>query len=151
MEIFRNQSIELSGNSIVSGSSLHIRGNTRFNFSLFLRQSITRLHNIKFRRILTYCSHCFQIQGERREHELKLNLQALTWSVLLQLLFFFGSDSIMLRIPIIKFSRRPNLNIIRLLSTANRSAIKEGWEAVIGIEVHAQINTKTKLFSGKIT
>lgn len=27
--------------------------------------------------------------------------------------------------------------------------IKEGWEAVIGIEVHAQINTKTKLFSGK--
>ncbi|RCH81389.1 hypothetical protein CU098_000334, partial [Rhizopus stolonifer] len=29
-----------------------------------------------------------------------------------------------------------------------KSTIKEGWEAVIGIEVHAQINTKTKLFSG---
>ena len=26
---------------------------------------------------------------------------------------------------------------------------KNGWEAVIGIEVHAQINSKTKLFSGK--
>lgn len=34
---------------------------------------------------------------------------------------------------------------VRLLNT---STIKEGWEAVIGIEVHAQINTKTKLFSG---
>jgi aspartyl-tRNA(Asn)/glutamyl-tRNA(Gln) amidotransferase subunit B len=37
----------------------------------------------------------------------------------------------------------------RSLSTTT-SAIKEGWEAVIGIEVHAQINTKTKLFSGFI-
>ena len=25
---------------------------------------------------------------------------------------------------------------------------KQGWEAVIGIEVHAQIDSKTKLFSG---
>lgn len=34
-------------------------------------------------------------------------------------------------------------------STSTKGFIKEGWEAVIGIEVHAQINTKTKLFSGK--
>jgi hypothetical protein len=32
---------------------------------------------------------------------------------------------------------------------SENSSIKQGWEAVIGIEVHAQINTKTKLFSGK--
>ncbi|GAA5815423.1 hypothetical protein MFLAVUS_008931 [Mucor flavus] len=37
---------------------------------------------------------------------------------------------------------------VRLLNT---STIKEGWEAVIGIEVHAQINTKTKLFSDSST
>lgn len=55
----------------------------------------------------------------------------------------------MLRIPTVKFSRRPTYNIFRLLSTTNKGIIKEGWEAVIGIEVHAQINTKTKLFSGK--
>ncbi|KAI9269932.1 aspartyl/glutamyl-tRNA amidotransferase subunit B [Sporodiniella umbellata] len=36
----------------------------------------------------------------------------------------------------------------RSLST---NCIKEGWEAVIGIEVHAQINTNTKLFSGSST
>jgi aspartyl-tRNA(Asn)/glutamyl-tRNA(Gln) amidotransferase subunit B len=34
-------------------------------------------------------------------------------------------------------------------SIATTSKIKEGWETVIGIEVHAQLNTKTKLFSGK--
>lgn len=38
---------------------------------------------------------------------------------------------------------------IRTLHTL--SNIKSGWEAVIGIEVHAQINTKTKLFSGTHT
>lgn len=31
---------------------------------------------------------------------------------------------------------------------ADRRVYKNGWEAVIGIEVHAQINSKTKLFSG---
>ncbi|CEG64240.1 hypothetical protein RMATCC62417_01251 [Rhizopus microsporus] len=38
---------------------------------------------------------------------------------------------------------------IRTLHTL--SNIKSGWEAVIGIEVHAQINTKTKLFSDSST
>ncbi|KAI8881583.1 aspartyl/glutamyl-tRNA amidotransferase subunit B [Backusella circina FSU 941] len=37
----------------------------------------------------------------------------------------------------------------RSISTTSR--IKEGWEAVIGIEVHAQLNTKTKLFSDSST
>lgn len=38
---------------------------------------------------------------------------------------------------------------VRLFATAStKGFIKEGWEAVIGIEVHAQINTNTKLFSG---
>ncbi|KAI9476340.1 MAG: Asp/Glu-ADT subunit B [Benjaminiella poitrasii] len=31
------------------------------------------------------------------------------------------------------------------------SSIKEGWDAVIGIEVHAQLNTRTKLFSDSST
>lgn len=31
---------------------------------------------------------------------------------------------------------------------ADRRVYKNGWEAIIGIEVHAQINSKTKLFSG---
>ncbi|CEG83393.1 Putative Glutamyl-tRNA(Gln) amidotransferase subunit B, mitochondrial [Rhizopus microsporus] len=38
---------------------------------------------------------------------------------------------------------------IRTLHTL--SNIKSGWEAVIGIEIHAQINTKTKLFSDSST
>jgi aspartyl-tRNA(Asn)/glutamyl-tRNA(Gln) amidotransferase subunit B len=38
---------------------------------------------------------------------------------------------------------------IRAATYSTVRTIKEGWEAVIGIEVHAQINTKTKLFSGK--
>ncbi|KAI8379250.1 aspartyl/glutamyl-tRNA amidotransferase subunit B [Radiomyces spectabilis] len=35
----------------------------------------------------------------------------------------------------------------RGFATATRHSIKDGWEAVIGIEVHAQINSTTKLFS----
>ncbi|KAI8085068.1 B subunit of glutamyl-tRNA amidotransferase [Halteromyces radiatus] len=37
--------------------------------------------------------------------------------------------------------------ILRKATFVTAKPIKEGWEAVIGIEVHAQINTKTKLFS----
>ncbi|KAF1806279.1 GatB/GatE catalytic domain-containing protein [Mucor lusitanicus] len=41
---------------------------------------------------------------------------------------------------------------LRFFATAStKGFIKEGWEAVIGIEVHAQINTKTKLFSDSST
>ncbi|CAO3611762.1 unnamed protein product [Mucor fragilis] len=41
---------------------------------------------------------------------------------------------------------------VRLFATAStKGFIKEGWEAVIGIEVHAQINTNTKLFSDSST
>ncbi|KAI8336671.1 Aspartyl/glutamyl-tRNA amidotransferase subunit B [Chlamydoabsidia padenii] len=40
---------------------------------------------------------------------------------------------------------------IRAATYATLRTIKEGWEAVIGVEVHAQINTKTKLFSDSPT
>ncbi|KAI8994896.1 aspartyl/glutamyl-tRNA amidotransferase subunit B [Pilobolus umbonatus] len=59
------------------------------------------------------------------------------------ILFRVGIDRfIMFRI------HKPSHTLTRLLSTAR---IKEGWEAVIGIEVHAQLNTKTKLFSDSST
>lgn len=54
----------------------------------------------------------------------------------------------MLRIPTLKFSHGHARHILRFHSTTTRGSLKEGWEAVIGIEVHAQINTKSKLFSG---
>lgn len=56
----------------------------------------------------------------------------------------------MLRITTLKFSQGHARRILRFHSTATRGLIKEGWEAVIGIEVHAQINTKSKLFSGNV-
>ncbi|KAG2214007.1 hypothetical protein INT47_001278 [Mucor saturninus] len=56
----------------------------------------------------------------------------------------------MLRNSTCKLSTRHLHATKRLLSTA-KGSIKEGWEAVIGIEVHAQLNTKTKLFSGSST
>ncbi|KAI9348845.1 Aspartyl/glutamyl-tRNA amidotransferase subunit B [Pilaira anomala] len=54
----------------------------------------------------------------------------------------------MFRITTRELYKRQLRNTVRLLNT---SSIKEGWEAVIGIEVHAQINTKTKLFSDSST
>ena len=51
-------------------------------------------------------------------------------------------------------TRRPLTRFqIRTLVTEQQTRSlfnKNGWEAVIGIEVHAQINSKTKLFSGKL-
>ena len=32
--------------------------------------------------------------------------------------------------------------------SAGSPAVPEGWEAVIGLEIHVQLNTKTKLFCG---
>lgn len=57
----------------------------------------------------------------------------------------------MLRIPTLKFSHGHARHILRFHSTTTRGSLKEGWEAVIGIEVHAQINTKSKLFSDSST
>lgn len=54
----------------------------------------------------------------------------------------------MLTISTCRVSHRYFYNTKRLISTT-KGTIKKGWEAVIGIEVHAQLNTKTKLFSGK--
>lgn len=50
-----------------------------------------------------------------------------------------------------RLARRPSpYSCLRRAFYATTSArvLKEGWNAVIGIEVHAQINSKTKLFSG---
>lgn len=56
----------------------------------------------------------------------------------------------MLRIPTCKISHGGARHLSRFHSTTTKGFIKEGWEAVIGIEVHAQINTKSKLFSGNV-
>lgn len=59
----------------------------------------------------------------------------------------------MLRLVTSKVSQRHvfTTTTTRFLNTqAIKGSIKEGWEAVIGIEVHAQINTKSKLFSGNL-
>ncbi|KAI8370898.1 B subunit of glutamyl-tRNA amidotransferase [Choanephora cucurbitarum] len=48
-----------------------------------------------------------------------------------------------------RLSSRPPCLFYSTETTKN--AIKEGWEAVIGIEVHAQINTRSKLFSDSST
>ncbi|ORZ12690.1 Aspartyl/glutamyl-tRNA amidotransferase subunit B [Absidia repens] len=45
----------------------------------------------------------------------------------------------------------PWVRIFNKTSFATARTIKDGWQAVIGIEVHAQINTKTKLFSDSPT
>src|SRR5215510_3662463 len=46
--------------------------------------------------------------------------------------------------------RRPCYNstfdIRRNRKAVRREAVKEGWEAVIGLEVHAQLNTASKIF-----
>ncbi len=30
----------------------------------------------------------------------------------------------------------------------NQAAVREGWEVVIGLEIHAQLATRSKIFSG---
>ena len=37
------------------------------------------------------------------------------------------------------------------MSTTNRFSIPTGWEAVIGLEVHVQLATASKIFSGAST
>lgn len=53
----------------------------------------------------------------------------------------------MRRFPTIKIQKYASPCTKRFFAST-KGSIKEGWEAVIGIEVHAQINSKTKLFSG---
>lgn len=35
--------------------------------------------------------------------------------------------------------------------TRPRNLINNKWESIIGLEIHAQIKSKTKLFSGRVT
>lgn len=44
-------------------------------------------------------------------------------------------------------SFRPGL---RFESTAAASSSKDGWELVVGLEIHAQLKTGRKLFSGEL-
>ncbi len=38
--------------------------------------------------------------------------------------------------------------LIRVLVFTRETFMKEGWEAVIGMEIHAQLATETKIFCG---